>query len=55
MLVEKWAEKDVIGFLQQIGVMPSPGRRGLSKTAGILEVLKFNMAEDGDGQDRCGR
>lgn len=23
-LVEKWAEKDVLGFLQQIGVMPSP-------------------------------
>jgi hypothetical protein len=22
-LVEKWAEKDVLGFLQQIGVMPS--------------------------------
>ena len=21
-LVEKWSEKDVIGFLQQIGVMP---------------------------------
>lgn len=27
-LVEKWAEKDVLGFLQQIGVMPSPGRAG---------------------------
>lgn len=25
-LVEKWAEKDVLGFLQQIGVMPSPGK-----------------------------
>ncbi len=25
-LVEKWAEKDVLGFLQQIGVMPSPSR-----------------------------
>jgi predicted ester cyclase len=24
-LVEKWAEKDVLGFLQQIGVMPHPG------------------------------
>ncbi len=24
-LVEKWAEKDVVGFLQQIGVIPSPG------------------------------
>lgn len=23
-LVEKWAEKDVMGFLQQIGVMPTP-------------------------------
>ena len=23
-LVEKWAEKDVLGFLQQIGMMPSP-------------------------------
>jgi predicted ester cyclase len=23
-LVEKWSEKDVLGFLQQIGVMPSP-------------------------------
>src|ERR1700745_1043175 len=23
-LVEKWAEKDVLGFLQQIGVMPTP-------------------------------
>jgi hypothetical protein len=22
-LVEKWAEKDVLGFLQQTGVMPS--------------------------------
>jgi predicted ester cyclase len=25
-LVEKWAEKDVLGFLQQIGVNPAPGR-----------------------------
>jgi predicted ester cyclase len=25
-LVEKWAEKDVLGFLQQIGVMPSAPR-----------------------------
>ena len=25
-LVEKWAEKDVLGFLQQIGVIPSPKR-----------------------------
>ena len=25
-LVEKWAEKDVLGFLQQIGVMPPPER-----------------------------
>ena len=25
-LVEKWAEKDVLGFLQQIGVIPSPSR-----------------------------
>jgi predicted ester cyclase len=25
-LVEKWAEKDVLGFLQQIGVIPAPGR-----------------------------
>ena len=24
-LVEKWAEKDVLGFLQQIGVMPARG------------------------------
>jgi len=24
-LVEKWAEKDVLGFLQQIGVLPPPG------------------------------
>ena len=24
-LVEKWAEKDVLGFLIQIGVMPPPG------------------------------
>jgi predicted ester cyclase len=23
-LVEKWAEKDVLGFLRQIGVLPSP-------------------------------
>jgi len=23
-LVEKWAEKDVLSFLQQIGVIPSP-------------------------------
>jgi predicted SnoaL-like aldol condensation-catalyzing enzyme len=23
-LIEKWAEKDVLGFLRQIGVMPSP-------------------------------
>ncbi|MGC1684763.1 MAG: ester cyclase [Candidatus Acidiferrales bacterium] len=29
-LVEKWAEKDVLGFLQQIGVMPSPGHAGPS-------------------------
>lgn len=27
-LVEKWAEKDVLGFLQQIGVMPSPKPAG---------------------------
>jgi predicted ester cyclase len=27
-LAEKWAEKDVLGFLQQIGVMPSMGRPG---------------------------
>jgi predicted ester cyclase len=27
-LVEKWAEKDVLGFLQQIGVMSSPGHPG---------------------------
>jgi predicted ester cyclase len=26
-LVEKWAEKDVLGFLQQIGVMPAPQPR----------------------------
>ena len=25
-LVEKWAEKDVLGFLQQIGAMPTPRR-----------------------------
>jgi len=25
-LAEKWAEKDVLGFLQQIGVMPAPKR-----------------------------
>ena len=25
-LVEKWAEKDLIGFLQQIGVMPPSGQ-----------------------------
>lgn len=24
-LVEKWSQKDVLGFLQQIGVLPSPG------------------------------
>ncbi len=24
-LVEKWSEKDVLGFLRQIGVIPSPG------------------------------
>jgi hypothetical protein len=23
-LVEKWSETDILGFLQQIGVMPSP-------------------------------
>ena len=27
-LVEKWAEKDVLGFLQQIGVKPSPKQGG---------------------------
>jgi predicted ester cyclase len=27
-LVEKWAEKDVLGFLQQIGVMSPPGHPG---------------------------
>ncbi|HZP23664.1 MAG TPA: ester cyclase [Terriglobales bacterium] len=27
-LVEKWAEKDVLGFLRQIGVIPSPERGG---------------------------
>lgn len=25
-LVEKWAEKDMLGFLRQIGVMPAPSR-----------------------------
>ena len=24
-LVENWSEKDVLGFLRQIGVIPSPG------------------------------
>jgi predicted ester cyclase len=28
-LVEKWAEKDVLGFLQQIGVMPSQRHPGV--------------------------
>jgi predicted ester cyclase len=28
MLVEKWAEKDVMGFLRQIGVIPSHGQEG---------------------------
>ena len=27
-LVEKWSEKDVLGFLIQIGVMPPPGQHG---------------------------
>lgn len=27
-LAEKWSEKDVIRFLQQIGVMPPPGQKG---------------------------
>ena len=27
-LVEKWAEKDVLGFLQQIGVLSPPGHPG---------------------------
>lgn len=27
-LVEKWAEKDVMGFLQQLGVLPRPERTG---------------------------
>ncbi|MDQ3687005.1 MAG: ester cyclase [Acidobacteriota bacterium] len=27
-LVEKWAEKDLLGFLIQIGVVPPPGRHG---------------------------
>jgi len=30
-LVEKWAEKDVLGFLIQIGVMPPPGQHGTPK------------------------
>jgi predicted ester cyclase len=25
-LVEKWADKDVLGFLQQLGVVPMPGQ-----------------------------
>jgi steroid delta-isomerase-like uncharacterized protein len=25
-LAEKWSDKDVLGFLQQLGVMPQPGR-----------------------------
>jgi len=29
-LVEKWAEKDVLGFLKQIGVIPSPAQQGES-------------------------
>jgi hypothetical protein len=24
-LVEKWSNKDVLGFLQQLGVIPQPG------------------------------
>ena len=27
-LVEKWSEKDVLGFLTQIGVMRPPGQQG---------------------------
>jgi predicted ester cyclase len=27
-LVEKWSEKDMLGYLQQIGVMPSPEHAG---------------------------
>ena len=26
-LAEKWSDKDVLGFLQQLGVMPTPGDR----------------------------
>src|SRR6185295_7979153 len=29
-LAEKWAEKDVLGFLIQIGVIPPPGQHGRS-------------------------
>lgn len=27
-LAEKWSDKDVLGFLQQLGVMPVPGTEG---------------------------
>ena len=30
-LVEKWAEKDVLGFLQQIGVIPQQKHPGLER------------------------
>jgi predicted ester cyclase len=33
-LVEKWSEKDVLGFLPQIGVMPTPEHPGAKSDAG---------------------
>ena len=38
-LVEKWAEKDVLGFLQQIGVMPTAEAR-LSINPAILATAR---------------
>jgi predicted ester cyclase len=35
-LVEKWSEKDVLGFLSQIGVMPMPEHSGVTSDAGEL-------------------
>jgi hypothetical protein len=32
-LVEKWSEKDVLGFLPQIGVMPMPEHPGVKSEA----------------------
>ena len=37
-LAKKWAEKDVLGFLRQIGVLPRMGHKGKGETPGDVGI-----------------